>query len=85
MPYSYAEQDIKRAADVRDAQAALSAGTITQDQLLLLGQERAKAEAAEAKKNRPGMFKGASNYLFGGLAKEEQKGGRRGAAAERCD
>ncbi|QIW95762.1 hypothetical protein AMS68_001280 [Peltaster fructicola] len=78
----YAEQDLKRAADVQEAKAALGAGTITQDQLLLLGQERAKFEAAEARKNKPGMFKSASNYLFGGLAKEEQKGGRLAAAPQ---
>lgn len=47
--------------------------------MLLINRDRAAVAAAEEKKNRPGMFKRASNALFGGMEKEEQKGGRLGA------
>lgn len=77
----YKEQELKRKAEIDSAQTALSVGTITQDQMLLLAQERAKQDAAEARRNRPGMIKRTTNYLFGGLAKDEQKDGRLGAAA----
>lgn len=77
----YKEQELKRKAELEQASRALSAGIATQDQRLLLAQERVKQDALEAKKNKPGMFKSASSYLFGGLAKEEQKDGKLGAAA----
>lgn len=77
----YAEQEMKRAAEIVEANGALGTGTATQDQILLLNQERAKEEAARAKQNRPGMVKRTSDYLFGSLAKEEQKGGALGAVA----
>jgi hypothetical protein len=50
------------------------------DQILLINQERAAAEAEAARKNRPGVAKRTADWLFGGMAKEEQKGGRWGVA-----
>lgn len=74
-----AEQQRKTAVSLQEAKQAAGLGQATEDQMLLINRERAAAAAAEEKKNRPGMFKRASNYLFGGLDKEEQKGGRLGA------
>lgn len=74
-----AEQQRKTAISLQEAKQAAGLGQATEDQMLLINRERAAAVAAEEKKNRPGMFKRASNYLFGGLEKEEQKGGRLGA------
>ena len=71
-----AEQQAKSARDLADAKRAEMAGTITEDQMLLINRERAAVEAAEKKKNRPGVFKRVSEWLFSDLSKEEQKGGR---------
>lgn len=80
-----AEQQMKTAIETAQAKAALAAGRATEDQVLLINRERAAAAAEEEKRNRPGMFKRASNYLFSGLQKEEQKGGRLGAAAAKLE
>ncbi|KAK5128342.1 hypothetical protein LTR85_003010 [Meristemomyces frigidus] len=76
-----AEQQAKSARDLAEARGAQATGTATEDQVLLINRERAAREAAEVKKNRPGMFKRTTNWLFSGLSTEEQKGGRLGAAA----
>ena len=80
-----AEQQMKTAVATAEARQAMSQGRATEDQMLLINRERAAAEAAEAKRNRPGMFKRAGSYLFGELDKEEQKGGRLGAAASKIE
>jgi hypothetical protein len=72
----------KRAEELREvavARQAMEEGVATQDQVLLVNRERAKVEAAEAKRNRSGVFRRATGWLTGGLSKEEQKGGRLGA------
>ena len=76
-----AEQQAKSAKVLADARGAVTLGTVTEDQMLLINRARAAQEAAEAKKNRPGVFKRTTNWLFSGLSTEEQKGGRLGAAA----
>ncbi|KAK3686860.1 hypothetical protein LTR37_019412 [Vermiconidia calcicola] len=76
-----AGQQAKTAIDLAEAKAAQAEGRVTEDQILLINRERAAAEAQEAKRNRPGMFKRARNYLFSGLSSEEQKGGKLGAGA----
>lgn len=76
-----AEQQAKSARDLAEAREAQAMGAVTEDQILLLNRERAAQEAAEAKKNKPGVFKRTTNWLFSGLSTEEQKGGRLGAAA----
>lgn len=76
-----AEQQAKTAREVAEARRAQAAGSATEDQMLLINRERAADEAAEAKRNRPGVFKRATNWAFSGLSSEEQKGGRLGAAA----
>ena len=76
--------DEKRAetqVQVKEALAAQEEGRATDDQMLLINRERAAIEAAEAKRNRPGIFKRAKNAIFSGLSNEEQKGGRIGAGA----
>ena len=75
-----AEQQRKSAIDLAEARKAQAVGRETEDQRLLINRERVAEEAAEAKRNRPGVFKRASSYLFSGLSKEEQKGGRLGGA-----
>lgn len=77
-----AEQQARTARELAEAKRAVAMGMeVTEDQMLLINRERAAEEAAEAKRNRPGMFKRATSYVFGGMEKEEAKGGRLGAAA----
>lgn len=76
----FAEQQAKSAKELAEAKRALSVGGATEDQVLLINRERAADAAEEAKKNRPGVFKRTTNWLFSGLSQEEQKGGRLGAA-----
>ena len=76
-----AEQQAKSARELGEARRAETAGSATEDQILLINRERAADEAAEARKNRPGMFKRTTNWLFSGLSSEEHKGGKLGAAA----
>jgi hypothetical protein len=80
-----AEKKAQSAAELLEARKAQSTGRITEDQMLLINRERVRAAAEEEKKNEPGMFKRAGSYLFGGLEKEEQKGGKLGAAAARAE
>jgi len=76
-----AQKQAQTQVEVSAALQALEKGTVTEDQMLLINRERAAMEADEARKNRPGMFKRAKNWMFSGLSEEEQKGGRLGAAA----
>lgn len=71
---------IEEARDLAIATQAASVGQATEDQLLMINREMNARQAEMDKKNRPGMFKRASNWLFSDLSKEEQKGGRLGAA-----
>lgn len=66
----------KREADLVVARKALAEGTLTQDQILLLNQERIAEEARIAKEQKAGIFKRTKDFLFGGLSKEEQQGGK---------
>lgn len=74
-----AEKQAQSARDLREAQRALAQGAATEDQMLLINRERAAQESEEARRNRPGVFKRATGWVFGGLEKEEKKGGRLGA------
>ena len=74
----FAEQRAKTARDLAVAKAAREQGTVTEDQILLINRERVAAEAEAAKRNRPGVFKRTTKWLFSGLSSEEQKGGRLG-------
>lgn len=76
-----AQKQAQTQVEVSAALQALEKGTVTENQMLLINRERAAMEADEARKNRPGMFKRAKNWMFSGLSEEEQKGGRLGAAA----
>ena len=73
-----AQKRAEEAKEVHDARMALEEGRVTEDQLLLINRERAKFEAAEAKQNRPGVFRRTTNWLFSGLSSEERKGGKLG-------
>lgn len=74
------QKQIEGARELAIATQAASQGVATEDQILLINRERNARQAEIDKKNRPGMFKRASNWLFSDLSKEEQKGGRLGAA-----
>ena len=74
-----ASKRAEEATEVAEARVALEEGRATQDQILFINRERAKYEAAEAKKNRPGILKRTTNWMFSGLSSEEQKGGKLGA------
>ena len=80
-----AEKKAQSAAELLEARRAQSSGTITEDQMLLINRERVREAAEAEKKNEPGMFKRAGSFLFGGLEKEEQKGGKLGAAAAKAE
>lgn len=80
-----AEKTAQSAAELLEARKAQHAGTITEDQMLVINRARVKEAADAEKKNQPGMFKRAGTYLFGGLEKEEQKGGKLGAAAAKAE
>lgn len=80
-----AEKKAQSAAELLEARRAQSQGNISEDQMLLINRERVRETAEEEKKSQPGMFKRAGNYLFGGLEKEEQKGGKLGAAAAKAE
>lgn len=77
-----AEKQAESARELAIAKHALEAGRATEDQMLLINRERAAEEAAEAKRNKPGIIKRTTNWMFGGLSQEEQKGGRLGAGAQ---
>lgn len=74
-------KQIESARELASAKRAESEGQATEEQILLINRERAAMEAEFAKRNRPGVFTRASNWLFSGLSKQEQAGGRMGAAA----
>jgi len=76
-----AEQQAKSARELEEARQATATGIATPQQVLLLNRERAAMEADEARKSAKGMFARAKETLFGGMAEEEQKGGKIGAAA----
>ncbi|EME41760.1 hypothetical protein DOTSEDRAFT_177096 [Dothistroma septosporum NZE10] len=80
-----AEKQAESARDLMNAQTALKEGRATEDQMLLINRERVAYETEMERKNRPGLFKRATNYLYGGLSEEEKKGGRLGSAAETAD
>ena len=71
-----AEKKAQTARDLEVAKQAEATGTASEDQILLINRERAAEEAAFAKKNRPGVVKRATSWLYGGLSEEEKKGGR---------
>ncbi|EMC92703.1 hypothetical protein BAUCODRAFT_114540 [Baudoinia panamericana UAMH 10762] len=76
-----AEKQAESARDLAMAIEAQKAGRASEDQTLLINRERAAMEAAEAKRNQPGILKRTTGWLFSGAEKEEQKGGRLGAGA----
>lgn len=79
-----AEKTAQSAAELLEARKAQNTGTITEDQMLVINRARVREAAEAEKKNQPGMFKRAGSYLFGDLEKEEQKGGKLGAAAAKA-
>jgi hypothetical protein len=80
-----AEKTAQSAAELLEARKAQNTGQITEDQMLVINRARVREAAEAEKKNEPGMFKRAGSFLFGGLEKEEQKGGKLGAAAAKAE
>lgn len=76
-----AQKKAETAADLQVALVAQQEGRASDDQMLLINRERAAHEAAEAKKNRPGMFRRATNAVFGGGSTTQQQDSRMGAEA----
>lgn len=68
-----AEQQARTRRDVKEALAARERGVATDDQMLLINRERVAAEAAEAKKSKPGIFRRVKNSVFGGPSEGQQK------------
>ena len=71
-----AEKQAESARDLMIAQQALKEGRASEDQMLLINRERVAYETELERKNRPGVFKRVTNYVYGGLSEEEKKGGR---------
>jgi hypothetical protein len=76
-----AQKRAEEAREVAVARQAMEEGMASEDQVLLVNRERARRESEEAKKSRPGIIRRSTSWLFGGLSKEEQRGGRLGAEA----
>lgn len=72
------EQNQKHAISMAEAKQAMAAGTATEDQILLLNNERNKEEH---EKNKKGFFKRTKEALFGGYSMEEKTGGELGSIA----
>ncbi|TKX26270.1 hypothetical protein C1H76_1231 [Elsinoe australis] len=70
------EQQHKSAKMLEEARAAAERGVANDDQILLLNRERAAQEAEAERKANKGIFKRAKETVFGGLEKEEEKGGK---------
>lgn len=70
------EQKQKHAIALAEARLALTDGTITHDQMLLLNRERAAEEAERIRRNKKGILARAKESMFGGLSIEEQTGGK---------
>lgn len=77
-----AEKQAQSLRDLAEAKRALAQGAATEYQVLLMNRERAAMEAEEARRNRPGVFKRTTGWLFGGAEKVEQRGGRMGVGAK---
>jgi hypothetical protein len=60
----YAEQHTKLQHRLAEARAAAELGKADEDQILVINQERARQEAAEARKNKKGLFRRASDAIF---------------------
>ena len=74
-----AQKRAEEAVELEGARAAMERGEGTEDQVLLVNRTRARDEAEEARQRRPGIVRRSTGWLFGGLSKEEQKGGRLGS------
>jgi hypothetical protein len=71
-----AEMQEKRARDIVVAQKAYREGSASNEQMLLLNQERAAEESRLEKERNGGIFKRMKTYVFSGLSKEESRGGK---------
>jgi len=70
------DQQTRHRAAITEARETLARGEhITEDQMLLLNQERAALEAEQASKNRPGLFTKAKNAVYESVPEVESKGG----------
>lgn len=76
-----AEQQEKSRVALIEAREALKAGTVSEDQMLLINRARAAEEAEQGKKASKGVLRRAREWAFGGLSAEEEKGGRIGGLA----
>lgn len=78
-----ANQQANHRAQIQEARALLEQGKhITEDQMLLLNQERAAQEAYEMKKNKKGIFSRAKEAVFSSVPEEETKGGKLNSVAQ---
>ncbi len=76
-----AEQRAKSARELAEAVKAIERGEASGEQMLLVDRERVARAVDEERRNRPGVFRRTTGWLFGGLSKKEEKGGRLGAEA----
>ncbi|EGP89305.1 unnamed protein product [Zymoseptoria tritici ST99CH_1A5] len=74
----FAEKSAEATRNMLLAIQAVERGEATEDQVLLINRARVAEQVAEEKKNKPGIFKRAKGWLYGGLSEEEKRGGRLG-------
>ncbi|KAF2398299.1 hypothetical protein EJ06DRAFT_532048 [Trichodelitschia bisporula] len=77
----YAQQQAQREVDLSAAYEAVSKGTANEDQILLIHEEQEIQKAVREKAAKAGVMKRVKDYMFSGLSREEQKGGKLGVAA----
>ncbi|KAL1301889.1 hypothetical protein AAFC00_006069 [Neodothiora populina] len=72
-----ADQQAQHRGKLDEARLLLASGEkITEDQMLLINQERAAQEAYIAQKNKKGILTRAKESLFSTVSEEEKKGGK---------
>lgn len=72
-----ADQQAQHRIKLDEARRLLASGQkITEDQMLLINQERAAWEAANAQKQKKGLFAKAKEAVFSSVPEEETKGGK---------
>lgn len=72
-----AQKQAETAAATAEAKRALAAGErLTEEQMLLVNQDRAAREARERKEREPGWGGRVWGWITGGLEQEEKQGGK---------
>ena len=69
----YHEQRLLYQQRLVEARQASATGTATDDQILVLNQERARTEAEQARLKKEGMWTTSKRFLLGGMKQEQEQ------------